>query len=69
MKTLELRVVNGINELWVKTDNGSQYLASMGAYGLSRSGWHSHHGPVHGDWADTEDVVKAYHLTGEITFH
>lgn len=69
MKTLALRVNNGVNELWLESEKGCQYLASMGAFGMPRSGWHSHHGPVRGDWADTEDVIEAYRLTQEITLH
>ena len=57
-----------INELWLETDSRAYFLARQGANGLDRMGWHNHHGQITGDWADTEEVLNAYHLIPE-TLH
>ena len=57
-----------INELWLETDSRAYFLARQGANGLDRMGWHNHHGQITGDWAETEDVLSAYHLIPE-TLH
>lgn len=66
MRTITMRVNNGIDELWFESDQECKLLAVMGAYGLSRSGWHSHHGEVTGDFETIEDVLQAYRINEEI---
>lgn len=41
---------------------GNNIIARAGSNGSEYVGWHSHHGPVQGDWATTDDVIAAYGL-------
>lgn len=41
---------------------GTDIIARAGSNGSEFIGWHSHHGPVQGDWATTDDVIAAYDL-------